>query len=127
MGRYLHGVLCAFVFTLALLHFVQAQDEKGMILDQKVLCFQTLKSTISILGVRLLLFPSFLLGFVTLDCGLLPDGSPYVDPSTGLTFTSDASFVESGKNGRVDKDSERIFEKALCNAEILSGWRTELL
>ncbi|CAH8311649.1 unnamed protein product [Eruca vesicaria subsp. sativa] len=51
-------------------------------------------------------------GFITLDCGLLPDGSPYTDPSTGLTFTSDASFVESGKNGRVDKDSERNFEKA---------------
>lgn len=47
-----------------------------------------------------------------MDCGLLPDGSPYVDPSTGLTFTSDSSFVESGKNGRVDKDSERNFEKA---------------
>ncbi|XP_013590331.1 PREDICTED: probable LRR receptor-like serine/threonine-protein kinase At1g51820 isoform X3 [Brassica oleracea var. oleracea] len=51
-------------------------------------------------------------GFITLDCGLSPDGSPYTDPSTGLTFTSDASFVESGKNGRVDKDSERNFEKA---------------
>lgn len=53
-----------------------------------------------------------MLGFITLDCGLSPDGSPYTDPSTGLTFTSDASFVESGKNGRVDKDSERNFEKA---------------
>ncbi|XP_024006054.1 probable LRR receptor-like serine/threonine-protein kinase At1g51820 isoform X4 [Eutrema salsugineum] len=51
-------------------------------------------------------------GFITLDCGLLPDGSPYVDPSTRLTFTSDASFIESGKNGRVHKDSERNFEKA---------------
>ncbi|VVB00535.1 unnamed protein product [Arabis nemorensis] len=51
-------------------------------------------------------------GFITLDCGLLPDGSPYVDPSTGLTFTSDSSFVESGKNGRVDKDSQRNFEKS---------------
>ncbi|KAF8089131.1 hypothetical protein N665_0517s0018 [Sinapis alba] len=54
------------------------------------------------------------LGFITLDCGLLPDGSPYTDPTTGLTFTSDASFVESGKNGRVDKDSERNFEKAFA-------------
>ncbi|CAH2036429.1 unnamed protein product [Thlaspi arvense] len=51
-------------------------------------------------------------GFITLDCGLLPDGSPYVDPSTGLTFTTDSSFVESGKNGRVDKESERNFAKA---------------
>ncbi|AEE32390.1 Leucine-rich repeat protein kinase family protein [Arabidopsis thaliana] len=51
-------------------------------------------------------------GFITLDCGLLPDGSPYTNPSTGLTFTSDSSFIESGKNGRVSKDSERNFEKA---------------
>ncbi|XP_010481036.2 PREDICTED: receptor-like protein kinase At3g21340 [Camelina sativa] len=51
-------------------------------------------------------------GFITLDCGLLPDGSPYTNPSTGLTFTSDSSFIASGKNGRVSKDSERNFEKA---------------
>ncbi|KAJ0250385.1 Leucine-rich repeat-containing protein [Hirschfeldia incana] len=74
-----NGVLYVFIITFSLIHFVQAQDQKG---------------------------------FITLDCGLLPDGSPYTDPSTGLTFTSDASFVESGKNGRVDKDSERNFEKA---------------
>ncbi|KAJ4896668.1 Leucine-rich repeat protein kinase family protein [Raphanus sativus] len=79
MERHLHGVLYVFIITFSLIHFVQAQDQKG---------------------------------FITLDCGLLPDGSPYTDPSTGLTFTSDASFVESGKNGRVDKDSERNFEKA---------------
>lgn len=53
-----------------------------------------------------------MLGFITLDCGLLPDGSPYTNPSTGLTFTSDSSFIESGKNGRVSKESERNFEKA---------------
>ncbi|KAL0864379.1 hypothetical protein Bca101_043497 [Brassica carinata] len=79
MERQLHGVLYGFIITFSLIHFVQAQNQKG---------------------------------FITLDCGLLPDGSPYTDPSTGLTFTSDASFVESGKNGRVDKDSERNFEKA---------------
>uniref|UniRef100_M4ENP5 Protein kinase domain-containing protein n=1 Tax=Brassica campestris TaxID=3711 RepID=M4ENP5_BRACM len=79
MERHLHGVLYVFIITFSLIHFVQAQDQKG---------------------------------FITLDCGLLPDGSPYTDPSTGLTFTSDTSFVESGKNGRVDKDFERNFEKA---------------
>ncbi|KAL1209213.1 Receptor-like protein kinase [Cardamine amara subsp. amara] len=50
-------------------------------------------------------------GFITLDCGLLPDGSPYTNPSTGLVFTSDSSFIESGQNSRISKDFERIFEK----------------
>lgn len=39
MERHLHGVLCVFVFTFALLHFLQAQDEKGMIFDQKSIMF----------------------------------------------------------------------------------------
>ncbi|CAN8321488.1 unnamed protein product [Cochlearia groenlandica] len=79
MERHIHGLLCVFIITFSLIiHFVQAQDQKG---------------------------------FITLDCGLLPEGSSYVNPSTGLTFTSDSSFVESGKPSRVDKDSERNFEK----------------
>lgn len=58
-----------------------------------------------------LCFFLILLGFIILDCGLLFDGFLYIDLFIGLIFILDISFVESGKNGWVDKDFERNFEK----------------
>ncbi|CAL9234745.1 unnamed protein product [Arabidopsis halleri] len=43
-------------------------------------------------------------GFISLDCGLPPGESPYTDPVTGLTFSSDADFIESGKRGEAGDD-----------------------
>lgn len=34
-------------------------------------------------------------GFISLDCGL-PNDSNYTDPTTGLNYTSDASFINTG-------------------------------
>ncbi|KAL0703539.1 hypothetical protein Bca4012_069964 [Brassica carinata] len=36
-------------------------------------------------------------GFISLDCGLPSNESPYNEPFTNLTYISDASFVHSGK------------------------------
>lgn len=42
-----------------------------------------------------------------MDCGLAPNEvSPYIEPFTGLRFSSDSSFIQSGKIGRVDKSLE---------------------
>ncbi|KAF2547020.1 hypothetical protein F2Q70_00019575 [Brassica cretica] len=38
-------------------------------------------------------------GFISLDCGLPSNESPYNEPFTNLTYISDASFVHSGKTG----------------------------
>ncbi|XP_013634978.1 PREDICTED: probable LRR receptor-like serine/threonine-protein kinase At2g28960 [Brassica oleracea var. oleracea] len=43
-------------------------------------------------------------GFISLDCGLSPSESPYTDPVTGLIFSSDADFIQSGKRGEVGDD-----------------------
>ncbi|CAH8357025.1 unnamed protein product [Eruca vesicaria subsp. sativa] len=43
-------------------------------------------------------------GFISLDCGLPLDESPYNNSFNGLTFTSDSNFIQTGKNGKVDKD-----------------------
>ncbi|XP_019056481.1 PREDICTED: probable LRR receptor-like serine/threonine-protein kinase At1g07550 isoform X3 [Tarenaya hassleriana] len=43
-------------------------------------------------------------GFINLDCGLPPNESPYTETFTGLTYTSDAGFIRSGKTGRIQKD-----------------------
>ncbi|XP_010545649.1 PREDICTED: probable LRR receptor-like serine/threonine-protein kinase At1g51820 isoform X2 [Tarenaya hassleriana] len=50
-------------------------------------------------------------GFISLDCGLSPNGSPYTEPSTGLIFTSDVNSIQSGKTGRIQKEFEPNFMK----------------
>ncbi|KAL0847267.1 hypothetical protein Bca101_020513 [Brassica carinata] len=42
-------------------------------------------------------------GFISLDCGLAPsEASPYIEPDTGLWFSSDSDFIQSGKIGKID-------------------------
>ena len=36
-------------------------------------------------------------GFINIDCGYT-EGSSYVDSSTGLTYTDDSQFIDTGKN-----------------------------
>jgi len=49
-----------------------------------------------------------------LDCGL-PEGekSPYKDTRTGLLFSSDKEFIQSGRTGRVQKNSKGYAEPYL--------------
>ncbi|KAG2260161.1 hypothetical protein Bca52824_079455 [Brassica carinata] len=39
--------------------------------------------------------------FINLDCGLEANESPYTEPTTKLTFTSDSDFIKTGKSGRI--------------------------
>lgn len=42
--------------------------------------------------------------FINLDCGLHPAASPYTEPLTGITYTSDSNFTQGGgQSGRVEK------------------------
>ncbi|KAJ0250749.1 LRR receptor-like serine/threonine-protein kinase [Hirschfeldia incana] len=40
-------------------------------------------------------------GFINLDCGLQPNESPYTEPTTQLTFTTDSDNIKTGKSGRI--------------------------
>ncbi|XP_010535199.1 PREDICTED: receptor-like protein kinase At3g21340 [Tarenaya hassleriana] len=51
-------------------------------------------------------------GFISLDCGLSPNGSPYTEPITGLIFTSDEGFVQTGKSGRIQAVFDPNFIKS---------------
>ncbi|KAL9859774.1 putative LRR receptor-like serine/threonine-protein kinaseRLK-Pelle-LRR-I-1 family [Arabidopsis thaliana] len=51
------------------------------------------------------------IGFINLDCGLSIQGSPYKESSTGLTYTSDDGFVQSGKIGKITKELESLYNK----------------
>ncbi|KAJ0238855.1 LRR receptor-like serine/threonine-protein kinase [Hirschfeldia incana] len=48
--------------------------------------------------------------FISLDCGLHPAASPYTEPLTKLTYTSDANFTQGGQSGRVKKSSEQDYK-----------------
>ncbi|CAH8357036.1 unnamed protein product [Eruca vesicaria subsp. sativa] len=49
-------------------------------------------------------------GFISLDCGLHPAASPYTEPLTKLTYTSDANFTQGGQTGRVQKSYEEEYK-----------------
>ncbi|KAF8094799.1 hypothetical protein N665_0352s0010 [Sinapis alba] len=45
-------------------------------------------------------------GFISLDCGLAENElSPYIETTTGLNFSSDATFIQSGKTGTIQASS----------------------
>ncbi|KAL9284011.1 putative transferase, protein kinase RLK-Pelle-LRR-I-1 family [Arabidopsis thaliana] len=49
-------------------------------------------------------------GFISLDCGLHPnETSPYEEKNTGMWFSSDATFIQSGKTGRIQANRESAF------------------
>ncbi|ESQ51383.1 hypothetical protein EUTSA_v10016227mg [Eutrema salsugineum] len=50
-------------------------------------------------------------GFISLDCGLSPNESPYTDSETGLTFSSDADFIQSGKRGEAEDDENYSYKQ----------------
>lgn len=43
----------------------------------------------------------FLTGFISLDCGLPLNESPYFEPESEIQFSSDENFIQSGKIGRI--------------------------
>ncbi|KAJ4911033.1 putative LRR receptor-like serine/threonine-protein kinase [Raphanus sativus] len=45
-------------------------------------------------------------GFISLDCGLpANEQSPYIETNTGLNFSSDATFIQGGKTGKIQASS----------------------
>ncbi|CAN6895635.1 unnamed protein product [Brassica oleracea] len=52
-------------------------------------------------------------GFINVDCGLPPYESPYNTTTTGLAYTSDTDFVNSGKTGRIAKEFEPDYDEPI--------------
>ncbi|CAL9244150.1 unnamed protein product [Arabidopsis halleri] len=51
-------------------------------------------------------------GFISLDCGLpASELSPYNESETGLQFSSDATFIQSGTTGNIQANRESEFLK----------------
>ncbi|KAJ0785829.1 putative non-specific serine/threonine protein kinase [Helianthus annuus] len=50
--------------------------------------------------IHFLTFITLHVGFISIDCGI-PEGSKYTDKKTGITYVSDAGFIESGISGDI--------------------------
>lgn len=50
-------------------------------------------------------------GFISLDCGLPPNQSPYIEPTTKLNFSSDADLIKSGKRGRIADEWAYVYKQ----------------
>ncbi|KAL0797469.1 hypothetical protein Bca101_052643 [Brassica carinata] len=48
-------------------------------------------------------------GFISLDCGLPSNEPPYNEQFTNLTYISDANFIQRGKTGYIQNNSETLF------------------
>ncbi|CAE5959970.1 unnamed protein product [Arabidopsis arenosa] len=46
---------------------------------------------------------TFNIGFISLDCGLVPKETTYVEKSTNITYRSDATFIDSGFPGKISE------------------------
>uniref|UniRef100_A0A1J3FR72 non-specific serine/threonine protein kinase n=1 Tax=Noccaea caerulescens TaxID=107243 RepID=A0A1J3FR72_NOCCA len=50
-------------------------------------------------------------GFISLDCGLVPKETTYVEETTNLTYKSDADYIDSGLVGKVNDAYKTLFQK----------------
>ncbi|CAL9222846.1 unnamed protein product [Arabidopsis halleri] len=48
-------------------------------------------------------------GFISLDCGLPSNESPYIEPLTNLTYISDVNFIRGGKTGNIENNPDTEF------------------
>ncbi|CAA0287722.1 unnamed protein product [Arabidopsis thaliana] len=44
------------------------------------------------------------LGFISLDCGLVPKNTTYTEKTTNITYKSDANYIDSGLVGRISAE-----------------------
>ncbi|KAF8096643.1 hypothetical protein N665_0304s0008, partial [Sinapis alba] len=54
-------------------------------------------------------------GFISLDCGLVPKDTTYVEKTTNITYTSDGAYIDSGVVGRIDETLRTIFQRQVWN------------
>lgn len=60
--------------------------------------------------ILFLLLPYHVLpGFISLDCGLPSNESPYIEPLTNLTYISDVNFIRGGKTGNIENNPDTEF------------------
>ncbi|RID56803.1 hypothetical protein BRARA_F00227 [Brassica rapa] len=52
-------------------------------------------------------------GFISLDCGLVPKNTNYVEKTTNITYKSDADYIDSGSVGKINDAYKTQFQQQL--------------
>ncbi|AAF99857.1 Putative protein kinase [Arabidopsis thaliana] len=52
-------------------------------------------------------------GFISLDCGLVPKETTYVETSTNITYKSDANYTDSGLVGKINDAHKTLVQQPL--------------
>ncbi|CAA7050054.1 unnamed protein product [Microthlaspi erraticum] len=50
-------------------------------------------------------------GFISLDCGLVPKETTYVEKTTNITYKSDADYIDSGLPGKINDAYKTLFQQ----------------
>lgn len=50
-------------------------------------------------------------GFISLDCGLVPTETNYVEKSTNISYKSDFNYIETGKAGKINEAYKTLFQQ----------------
>ncbi|XP_024006200.1 probable LRR receptor-like serine/threonine-protein kinase At1g51860 isoform X2 [Eutrema salsugineum] len=50
-------------------------------------------------------------GFISLDCGLVPKNTTYVEKTTNITYKSDADYIDSGSVGKIKDAYTTLFQQ----------------
>lgn len=53
------------------------------------------------------------IGFISLDCGLVPKNTNYVEKTTNIRYKSDADYIDSGSVGKVNDAYKTQFQQQL--------------
>jgi hypothetical protein len=108
MGMCLH-FLSVLLGVLTILVLINAQDQSGLVINyiyHIVVCYY------SLIIAEVLFVPKYISsrsGFISLDCGL-PENSDYTEKSTGITYISDAKFI----------DTDTSVSKSISPAEMIT-------
>ncbi|KAF8080476.1 hypothetical protein N665_0940s0012 [Sinapis alba] len=52
-------------------------------------------------------------GFISLDCGLVPKNTTYIEKTTNITYKSDADYIDSGSVGKINDAYKTQFQQQL--------------
>ncbi|KAL0696693.1 hypothetical protein Bca4012_063873 [Brassica carinata] len=59
-------------------------------------------------------------GFISLDCGLVPKNTTYVEQTTNITYKSDADYIDSGSVGKINDAYKTQFQQQLWSLRSFS-------